>query len=250
MLALLPARPAAAQDAFEIQVYDAETARPGVAGFELHASNAIQGVRTGSDGELPSHHVTHLTIEPHIGIASWCEVGAYFQTALRPDGDLDFAGVKARFKIRIPRRLAGGLFGLSLNQEISLIPAAYEAARWGSEIRPIVDLRWRRFYASANPIVSTALAGASAGHPEFEPAAKIAVRAGEAVALGAEYYAALGPVEDPRPGSQQVHRLFAVVDLDGSIGGRAFDVNLGAGRGFAAGERWIVKAIVALDVGR
>lgn len=242
----LSVRAARAQDAFEIQVYDAETAPPGTIGFEMHANHFVEGQTEATPPELPTHHATHLTLEPHIGIAPWCEAGAYIQTAIRGDGQFDFAGIKLRFKARVPRRLAD-LVGLALNFELSSVPQEYEAVRFGIELRPIVDVKWKRLYVSLNPIVGFELAGPIAGHPVLEPAAKVAVQVLPWLSIGPEYYADLGPVDAIERPENQVHRLFGALDFEHSFGRVKFDANVAAGYGFLAGEKWIVKAIVAFD---
>jgi hypothetical protein len=248
--AMLAGGTAHAQDAFEIQVYDAETAPPGTVGAELHVNNFVVGRREPTDdGELPTHHMTHLTIEPHIGIARWCEAGGYIQTAVRGDGTFDFAGVKLRFKARIPRRLKG-IVGLSLNTELSSVPQEYEAARFGWELRPIVDVAWRRLYFSINPILSMPLGGPLAGHPGLEPAVKLSVRVASFLAIGPEYYASFGPLDRPEPLAGQTHRLFAALDFQKEWGRVKFDANIAGGYGFTGEEKWIVKAIFAIDYER
>src|SRR5579864_4404723 len=103
----LPSRSARAQlDRFEIEVYDSETADPGAFGLETHVNAVAQGRTTVENGELASDRVGHVTFEPHLGIARWLEAGAYLQTAMRA-GAFDFAGVKLRMKMRVPRRLRG-----------------------------------------------------------------------------------------------------------------------------------------------
>ena len=235
---------AAAQDAFEIQVYDVETAPPRHVGLEVHVNYVASGVTsTSPDGQLPTDRVTHLTLEPHVGLARWCEAGAYFQTALRPDGSFDYAGVKMRLKTRLPRRVGRGLVGLGLNGELSAVPRVYEATGLGGELRPIVDVAWRRLYASVNPILGFDFFGADAGHPQLEPAATLLVSLAEGWAMGAEYYAALGPIDRPLPSDKQVHRLFVVA----TVAYRWFGLHVGAGYGLAAGEKWIAKAILSFD---
>src|SRR5262245_3308377 len=81
------ARPAAAEDAFEIQVYDANTAPPGEAGIELHLNYHVID-------RAPDE--IHVTFEPHYGILEWAEVGGYLQTATTTTGDVAYAGVKLR----------------------------------------------------------------------------------------------------------------------------------------------------------
>ena len=240
------ARVAAAQDAFEIQVYDSEAAAPGDVGVEVHLNYVAVGESAiSSAGELPSDHVTHLTLEPHVGLAPWCEAGAYFQTALRPDGSLDYAGVKLRLKTRVPRKLGRGLVGLALNFELSAVPRTYEPTGLGGELRPIVDVAWKRLYASVNPILGFDFFGADAGHPQLEPAATVLVSIVEGWAMGVEYYGVFGPIDRPLPSEQQVHRLFAVA----TVTYRWFGVHVGGGYGFAAGDKWIAKAILSFDLG-
>jgi hypothetical protein len=225
-------RAAAAQDAFEIQVYDSETAPPRDFGLEVHLNY------------VPTDPIAHFTLEPHVGLASWCEAGAYFQTALSPDGTFDYAGVKLRLKTRIPRKLAHGLVGLALNGELSAVPRRFEETGLGGELRPIVDVAWKRLYAAVNPILGFDFFGADAGHPQMEPAATVLVAFTEGWAMGAEYYAALGPIDRPLPAAAQVHRLFVV----STVAYKWFGVHVGAGYGFVAGEKWIAKAILSFDL--
>jgi hypothetical protein len=200
--------PARAQDDFEIQVYDAETAARGRSGFELH-------LNAGSD------NFSHFTLEPHVGLLEWLEAGAYFQTQLRPDGTFEYAGVKLRLKMRVPRRLRG--FGMALNGEWSAEPSGM-----GGELRPIVDFEWKRLYVSVNPIVSF---GSSV---DFEPAAKVTVKIIPALALGAEWYGTA---------TAGVERIFGVLDAGwGRLG-----LNVGAGYSFGDNQ-WIVKAIVSCEI--
>jgi hypothetical protein len=240
-----------AQDPFEIQVYDAETAPKLQPGIEIHMNYVIRGVETAVGPVLPTNGVFHLTFEPHLGVARFAEVGAYLQTALRPDGSYDYAGVKLRFKARVPRRLVRGLIGLALNTEVDFLPRAYSDARFGGELRPIIDLRSRWVYASVNPILAFDFEGPVAGHPLLEPAAKLDLIVWEsAIGLGVEYYGAFGPIDSPVAASQQVHNLFGVVDVDLSLPWVHLALNLGTGYGLGAGDRWIFKSIVGIDLER
>ena len=63
-------------------------------------------------------------------------------------------------------------------------------------------------------------------------------------AMGAEYYAALGPIDRPLPANEEVHRLFAVA----TVAHKWWGVHVGAGYGFSAGEKWIAKAILSFDL--
>jgi hypothetical protein len=240
---VLASAPARAQDRFEIQVYDSEVADAGEPGVEVHTNYSFQGRRTVSpDGELPTEHVLNLTFEPHLGLFGWAEVGAYLQTAVRPEGSFDYAGVKLRFKAKWPDKFFGGTVGLAVNGELSRLPARYELGKWGSELRPIVDARVGPVYASVNPIVSIDLGGPLAGHLQLHPAAKLAFFATPAVSLGTEYYGGYGPVDAPAPAAEQSHKLYAVIDLALDY----LDLNFGLGHGLGAADPWTAKAIVGI----
>lgn len=240
-LALLGAFRALGQDAFEIQVYDAETAAPGEVGVEIHLNHFFQGTTIPeASGEVPTEHLTHLTFEPHLGVTRWWELGCYLQTVLRPDGHWDSGGFKLRTKFRWPEAL--GHFRLALNIEVARVSKRYEADGWGSELRPIVDARWGPVYLSFNPIVDIPLAGEDAWKPGFQPAAKLSVDVDETWAVGAESYSNFGQFGHPLPGSEQTHRLFGVVD----VSTRWVSVNFGVGYGLSGPEKWIVKAIVGI----
>jgi hypothetical protein len=222
---------ARAQDAFEIQVYDATTAQLGEVGIETHLN---QHIIDGAANE------THLTLEPHYGLTDWAELGGYFQTAMTSGGDLAYAGVKLRLKLRRPGRVWQDRIGLAINGELSVIPSRFEPQVWGSEIRPILDLTTGALYASINPILTVDLRGELAGHPQFEPCAKFAVKLRETVAIGAEAYGAFGPLDDL--GSEHATRLLAVVDLTGDW----WDLNLGVGYGWGSPDHAVAKLILGL----
>jgi hypothetical protein len=237
VVVLLCAGAARAQDPFEIQVYDVSTAPALTPGLEVHLNGFLHGSKqTSPAGELPTNHVVHATLEPHLGLTDWLEAGAYLQSALRPDGTYDYAGTKLRLKARLLEPAFGWL-GLALNGELSWIPAAYEAERRGGELRPILEARRGPLGFWLNPIISFSLTGGF--HPELEPAAKAAWSVTEAVSLGIEYYAGLGPIDALRPLSEQVHRGFGVIDL----ATRWLGLNLGIGGG-SGPDSFIVKAIV------
>jgi len=234
-------RDARGQDVFEIQVYDAETAAVGESGVETHLNIFPYGsTATSADGALPTARVTRMTFEPHVGICRYCEMGAYFQTAIRPEGRFDYAGVKLRAKFRLPR-YARGLIGLALNVEWSSIPRPYEPAQLGFELRPIIDLRWRRLWASLNPILGVDAMGRDAGWPRFEPCAALMVNVVGPLDLGAEWYAGFGKIGRFTGASEQVERVLGIVQASfGRVG-----LHAGAGYGWG-GEGPIVKAIVSV----
>ncbi len=218
----------APKDEFEIRVYDVETALRGEPGIEVHVNEHL----------LPGPDQTHVTFEPHYGLRSWLELGGYFQTSVSTTGDVEYAGVKLRAKLRWPRRLWCERLGLAINFELSDVPPVFEPNQWGSEIRPIADLYIGRLYAAINPIISTDLAGSLAGRPQFEPAAKLAVVITPSLMVGVEGYGAFGPI-DALGADEDVVRGYVVADLKGSW----WDLNLGVGATHGIGDHPIAKLI-------
>ena len=226
--ALLASGTAAAQDTFEIEVYDSETARAGEPGLEIHLNHFFD------DG------LTHLTFEPHLGLTNWWEVGIDLQFVLEPTGVWNTGGFKLRSKWRWPERL--GAFGLALNIEVARVSKLYEPDGWGGEVRPVVDARWGPVYLAVNPIISFSFAGPEAWKPVFEPAFKASVDVFGPLALGLEEYSDYGVIGDWLPASLQTHRLFVVADLLVGVVG----INFGVGRNLNRPGGWIVKAIISL----
>jgi hypothetical protein len=246
---LIAAR-AAALDAFEIQVYEAEVNRPGQFALELHSNYAIQGHTTPEyPGQIPPSHVARFTLEPALGITEWLELGAYLQTMITPQGG-KFAGVKLRAKFVLPERLSKPFF-FGINTEIGRVPQTVESEGWANEFRPILGWSNGRFLVDVNPIFGYAISGPERFRPDFEPAGKFAVNTDQGFMLGVEYYAGLGLMTSGFfPWREQEHLAFATFDLAKPVGqadeGNEWELNLGVGRSLTDGtpSRWLIKAIV------
>jgi hypothetical protein len=243
LLALLAAagvaRAVRAQDPFEIQVYEPETAPPGEIGLETHLNYVVTGSTSSSpSGEAPTHHAFHLTFEPHLGITDIFEMGFYLQSAVRPGAGYDWAGFKIRAKVRAPRPAFGWL-KLALNGELSFIPTRYEASGTGGELRPIAEGVFGPLTLGVNPIVG--LSFDNGVHFDLEPCARALYSFAPWISGGAEYYSALGPIDAILPLGDQVHRAFGVVELySGHL-----DVNFGVGFG-SGDDSLLVKAILTV----
>ena len=240
LVALLDGHDARGADAFEIQVYDGRANPPGVPGLELHANDALSGLKSAPPPEIPPHHLVHLTLEPSLGLTRFWEIGAYLQTAVRPDNGFDFAGAKLRSKFVTPPDWRAHL-RLGCNVEIAYLPPRYEKQRWGTELRPIVAWESDHWLFAANPIVSVPLTQAAA---TFEPAAMALFKIPEKVSFGIEYYADLGAFVGAGADSAgpQEHLLFEVVNL---LGVGDVELNIGLGEGLTAGSSRLVAKLVA-----
>jgi hypothetical protein len=236
--AMVGAERAWAIDPFEIQVYDGTADAPGVAGLEAHLNGVPDGLTSAPAPELAPQGQLHLTFEPSLGMTPFWELGAYLQTALLPDGGLEFAGVKARTKFVTPPGWRPHL-RLGCNLEVSYLPARFNTDRWGGEIRPIIAWENRRFLFATNPIVDYTFNGAP---PTFEPAAMATVRVGRLVSVGFEYYAATGPVGAPLPWHEQQQYLYEVANL---FVVRDLELNFGVGEGLTAASNALTLKMIA-----
>lgn len=231
---------ARALDAFEIQVYQPEVNEAGQLGLEVHSNYVASGVKTSEAPELPAHHVLHETLEPSYGLTSFWELGGYLQTALRSDGHFDFAGVKVRSKFRLPDVPALGL-GLAINVEVAWLPEAYDVARWGSEIRPVLEWKLWNLVLDLNPIVSFELTGPRAGIPQLEPALSVRYVIPEIVAIGIEYFAATGPINAIPGFSAQGHYLFETIGL---LAWKDWELHFGIGEGLTPASNPLVFKMI------
>jgi len=238
-LGLLLSCRAEAIDAFEIQVYDGTANAVGAPGLELHVNHVLSGSKVALPPELPANHRTTFTLEPSLGILDFWELGGYFQTALRADGEFDYAGVKLRSKFVTPPNWNEHA-RLGINFEFSVIPRSYDRDRYGGEIRPIAAWEDEHWLFAVNPILSFAFAGHDARQgPGFEPCFMAKRKLG-AIALGLEYYAGLGAFSKPEPWSGQDEYLFETID---ALAWPRVEVNFGLGEGLSAASDGLVAKL-------
>jgi hypothetical protein len=237
---LVPSR-ALASDPFEIQVYDGTANAPGTPGLELHLNQVGDGDRAARGPMLSTHHQTHATLEPSMGVTQWWELGAYLQSARRADGTLDFAGGKLRSKFVTPEKWDAHL-RLGVNFELGWLPERYDASRYSAEMRPIVAWEGRHWLFALNPIVGVPLAGAGFREgPGFEPALKVMLKLQEQLGVGFEYYADLGPIASPAAWRDQEHYLYEVIDL---LAIENFELNAGIGEGLTPASNGVVMKLI------
>ena len=232
LLIALGAPGARALDPFEIQVYDGTANRRGEAGLELHLNY--------SDPQA------HLTLEPSYGLTGFLELGAYLQFAHGPDGGVSYAGAKLRCKLVTPPSFDPHL-RLGVNFELSWLPEEFDRSRYGGEVRPIAAWENEWVLLAINPIIGFAFArpDAPAG-PSIEPAGMAKLKLGP-VAIGAEYYSALGTFTGILPAAAQQHYLFETIDL---LGFGRLELNAGFGQGLTRASKALIgKMIVGYTFG-
>lgn len=239
---LVPSAHAAAQQNFEIQVYEAETLEPGKTMVELHSNVTVKGTTTTTDGVLPTQHAVHETLEITHGFTPWFETAVYLFTSVQPGNGYEWVGDHLRPKVRVPESWAWPV-GLALSTEVGYQQRSFSPDTWTVEFRPIIDKKVGPWYFSLNPVVGRALQGQNSGQGfDFSPAAKISYDLMPQVAAGVEYYGALGPFRRFNPPKDQQHQVFPVVDLNF---GPRWECNFGVGFGLTGStDRLLVKLIL------
>ena len=121
----------------------------------------------------------------------------------------------------------------------ALTPERFEAAGTGGELRPIAEGAFGPLTLGVNPIVGFTFDNGV--HADLEPCARALMRLAPWLSAGAEYYSSLGPIDGLLPASEQVHRVFGVVELySGHL-----DVNFGIGGG-TGDDSFLAKAILTV----
>jgi hypothetical protein len=232
-----------AQDNYEIQVYGSETVEKGHTMVELHSNYTIEGSKTITNGELPTDHVFHETIEITHGWTTWFETGFYIFNSLGSDGRTAYVGSHIRPRVAAPESWHWPV-GISLSTEFGFQKSAFSANTCALEIRPIIDKKWGGLYLSFNPTVDQSFAGPDKNRGLiFSPNFKQSYDITKVVALGFEYYGSTGPFFYYDPIKQQDHQLFLATDLNFNPN---WEFNAGFGMALTNGnaDRAIIKMII------
>src|SRR5580658_8492700 len=250
LLAVLAAAPFGllyGQGSYEVQVYGSDLVAPGATMFELHSNFTFQGSKTVVDGQYPTEHQEHETLEITHGFSDWFELGFYVFTSADSRVGWQWVGDHLRPRVAVPESWKWPV-GVSLSTEIGYQRAAYSPDTWTIEIRPIVDKTLGRLYLCFNPTLDRSFHGPSV--PEglvFSPNVKVGYDVTKVVNAGFEYYGSVGPVTGFLPISQQEQQIFAVTDLNFS---KDWEFNFGVGVGMTvATDHLIVKMIIGRRFG-
>ena len=239
--------PATAQENYEIQVYGSETVAKDSTMLELHSNYTFGGSRGISSGVLPTHHIIHETVEITHGFNSWFETGFYFFNALGNENRSTYVGSHIRPRVRIPDKWHWPL-GLSLSAEVGYQKREYSEDDWSLELRPIIDKTWGKFYVSFNPVLERSLHGLNVNQGfVFSPNLKLKYDINKYIALGTEYYGAVGTFNGLFPFPQEEHQVFIAADLDLDPN---VELNFGYGWGFTSStDNAIFKVIFGYRIG-
>ncbi len=229
----------AAQDNYEIQVYESETQEKGTTFLELHSNFTPVGDKQYSGNIFPSDKIWHETVEITHGFTNCFEIGFYFFNAIRSDGSIGYAGSHIRPRIKFPESF-GLPFGLSLSSEFGYRRLGYFNNHWLFEFNPIIDKYIGKFYFSLNTTLDWNI---DVTHDvELNPCFKGKYKVQKIIDLGLEWYSGYGNVLDMLPWQQEHQVLFLAMDLDL---GSQWEFNAGLGRGLTeSADPWIIKCII------
>ena len=240
-------KPCWSQGNYEVQVYPAETVPRGATMVELHSNFTFQGSKSVIDGERPTQHQLHETVEITHGFNEWFETGFYIFTSADATYGWNWVGSHIRPRFRIPESWKWPV-GVSLSQEIGYQRAAYSADTWTWEIRPIIDKQIGRLYLSFNPTFARSFHGPSTSKGlEFSPNFKAGYDITKKINAGLEYYGALGPITGFDPLRDQQQQIIPCVDLNLSP---KWEFNFGVGVGMTQStDHLLVKMILGRRFG-
>ena len=233
-----------AQDNYEIQVYGSETVEQGRTMVELHSNYTANGSTTVVDGQLPTNHEVHETIEITHGWTPWFETGFYFFNSIGSDGRTAYVGSHIRPRFAAPESWKWPV-GVSVSFEFGFQKEQFSSNTSTLEIRPIVDKKINKWYLAFNPTLDQSFKGPDEHRGLiYSPNLKASYDVTKVVALGLEYYGSTGPVFHLDAYQQQQHQLFAAIDLNTDPN---WEFNGGIGLGLTNSTD---KAIFKIIIGR
>jgi hypothetical protein len=240
LLALAPAG-AAAQDLFELEVFEYDGVRPGGYEVAFHANLMSRG------GAPPTsvagnHRPAHLSIEVTRGLTERLEMAGFLQTApFGSTGSTRFAGGHVRSKIRfgelprVPLRVAA-------SAEYAFNRSAFDDELQTFEVRTIVEYAKGRLALVANPSVELVTHGGDAGlEPVFDVSARAAWALATRLTLAADYFSAAATTRHLQPEPSAHHLLFGGIDLDLGSG---WELGLSAGHCVTSAEPWVARSMI------
>jgi hypothetical protein len=242
VLTFLAAGLAWGQGSYEIQVYGSDTVAPGDTMVELHSNFTFEGQKNVIDGQFPTEHQLHETLEITHGFNNWFELGYYIFTSADSQHGWQWVGDHIRPRVRVPESWKWPV-GVSLSTEVGYQRAVYSPDTWTIEIRPIVDKTLGKWYLCFNPTIDRSFHGPSV--PEglvFSPNVKVGYDVTKVVNVGFEYYGSVGPITNFDPLQYQQQQVFAVTDLNFS---QDWEFNFGVGTGLTgSSDHLLVKMIL------
>jgi hypothetical protein len=245
--ALFAATPALAGPE-EIQVYMDELDAPGELGLDMHTTYVLSGDQIADyPGEQQSVHRLRITPEFSYGLTHDLELGAYLPLAtLDNHGRFGIDGVKFRLKYILPCAERQKWF-VGANFEIGKVARVLDINPYNAELKGIAGVRFGKWTAAVNANIDFTVSGPAPGPASLEIASKLNYALSGKFALGVENYSGVGEFRSLGRFGASEQASYATID---TRMGR-WNLNLGIGRGYGANpDKWIVKAVIGVPIGR
>jgi hypothetical protein len=232
---------AAAQDLFELEVFNYGGVAPGEYEIELHTNSMSRGSVTASSAAA-NHRPTHLSVEVTRGWKDRLETAVFVQTApFGSAGSARFAGGHIRGKVRLgqPTRLP---VRIAVSAEYAFNRRTFDDELQTAEFRSIVDYERGKLSVAVNPSIELVTRGSSDGlAPVFDVSARAAWQLTRRLALTTDYFSAAATTRHLQPEVDAHHLMFGGVDFDFS---RAWEVSVSTGHCVTSSEPWMLKSVV------
>ena len=232
----------------EIQVYMDEMGKTGELGLDVHVNYTPDGRRLATyPGEQASDNRWRITPEWGYAISPDVELGAYLPLAtIDRGGHLEIGGVKGRIKYIAPRAADQPWFW-GANFELGRVRHSLDINPWNAELKGIVGVRSGPWTVAGNLNIDFVVSGPDHTPTSFQLATKVSYALDERTSVGLESYNEFADTKRFGRLKDRDQQIFAVMDR--SFG--AWDLDLGVGYGYGAPEdRWVIKAIVGVPIGR
>jgi hypothetical protein len=225
LLLVLFASAAAAQDPFEIHIYEYEPMELGEYSLEAHLNMTAQGTPAREGTLLPTNQQTHLTLEPTAGLAPCFAIGFMFLNAWEPGYSPEYAGWRVLPHFYLPESWDLPV-RIGFVAEFSFQNTHYEENSRRVELRPILDRELERWQVVLNPVFERTLHGPGTDRGwNFEPALLLRWKR-KIFSPSIEYYGEIESISAQPYFQPEVHQLFLGGDWRAAP---KFLVNMGLG---------------------
>jgi hypothetical protein len=231
----------AAQDIFELEVFEYESTPTGEYEVEFH-TNGISRGGTASGSKLANHRPIHMSVEITRGWTSRFETAIFVQTApFGSTGSARFAGGHLRGKMRIGE-LSMVPLRMAVSAEYAFNRAAFDHELQTLEVRPILDYAQGRLSLVANPSLELVTHGSDEGlEPVFDLSASAAWQLREGLTLKTDYFSAAATTRHLQPEPSSHHLIFGGAEFD--IASR-WELGIGVGHCVNSGEPWLMRSVI------
>jgi len=243
LLAMTPIS-AAAQDLFELEVFEYGTTPPGDFEVALH-TNVLSSRGVAAESTAKNHQPAHLSVEVTRGWTDRFESALFIQTApFGPAGSARFGGGHLRGKIRLAELPAVPL-RIAVSGEYAFNRTAFDNERQTLEARAILDYVRGRLSLIANPSLEVVTRGAEEGlEPVFDVSARAAWQAIPRAAMTVDYFSAAATTRHLQPETGAHHLVFGGLDMDMGSG---WELAVGAGHCVTRKEPWLVRSVIGFS---